>query len=285
MARNAKPAIKPVGPEFNAQAPEEGRREQALVAQRAADLVEVDEQFGIAGVPYDAERYIAHAQGIVASMGSQAFELGRILLTLKEHCDAGGFSAAVQRIGVAPRFAQKCMQAAVKFQGEAGRELIASRLNNAQLLELVSEDDGDIETLAKGGKIAGLTIDDIERMTSRQLREALRNERREREEERSAFEQQIDRKDKKANRLERDLKRLERSELRVQADALLQEVDATIVDIMSMHTVLTDGVRALHQLYREARAKPDADVHQRLEHGAELIEKQLQVIQRAFGGK
>lgn len=283
MARQAKPAITPVAPEIKS-APAEGRREQALVAKQAEHLAEVQEQYGI-DVPFDVERYIAHAQGLIQSIGSQSYELGRVLVSIREAVVEGQLASIYERIGVTPRFAQKCMQAAVKFSGSEGKELLASRLSAAKLLELVSEDDVELEKLAKGGTLLGATVDEIARMSVRELRTALRKERAEREAQEASFEEQLQRKDKKINALDRKSKALAKSPTREQADAVLSEIDQTVGEIISLHTVLTDGIHALHQVYKDAGEKMDADMRLRIEASADLIGKQLGSIQRAFAGK
>lgn len=52
-----------------------------------------------------------------------------------------------------------------------------SLLGKAKLFELVAEDDDDLAELADGGTVAGLTLDDVDRMSVRELRQALREAR------------------------------------------------------------------------------------------------------------
>jgi replicative DNA helicase len=54
---------------------------------------------------------------------------------------------------------------------------LATHLNKAKLFELMAEDDASLIELAEGGTIAGLTLDDIEKMTRNELRAALRESR------------------------------------------------------------------------------------------------------------
>ncbi|MFT8212319.1 MAG: DUF3102 domain-containing protein, partial [Symbiopectobacterium sp.] len=48
-------------------------------------------------------------------------------------------------------------------------------LGKTKLFELMTEDDEDLAELAEGGTIAGLTLDEIDRMSSRELRAKLRD--------------------------------------------------------------------------------------------------------------
>jgi hypothetical protein len=50
-------------------------------------------------------------------------------------------------------------------------------LGKTKLFELMTEDDEDLVELADGGTIAGMSLDDIDRMTSRELKAALREAR------------------------------------------------------------------------------------------------------------
>ncbi|MCU7906508.1 MAG: hypothetical protein KZQ76_11845, partial [Candidatus Thiodiazotropha sp. (ex Epidulcina cf. delphinae)] len=50
-------------------------------------------------------------------------------------------------------------------------------LGKTKLLELMVEDDEALEALADGGTLAGVNLDEIERMSTRELRDTLRKER------------------------------------------------------------------------------------------------------------
>jgi hypothetical protein len=74
------------------------------------------------------------------------------------------------------------MQAAAKYLSprlESKRQALAV-LGRAKLLDLMVESDDDLEALADGGTLAGHTMDDIDSMTSRQAKSALREARAER---------------------------------------------------------------------------------------------------------
>ncbi len=132
-------------------------------------LAPIDKQFGD-GLPYQRDRIINEARWFMVEAAQSALEVGRRLILLKEHEARGEFEAAVEQIGIAPRAAQKLMQSAVKFS----KAPQIANLGKAKMLELLTEDDDDIEALADGGTLAGHTLDEIDRMTRRELREALR---------------------------------------------------------------------------------------------------------------
>jgi hypothetical protein len=72
------------------------------------------------------------------------------------------------------------MQAAVKYMSPAitaANRSTLTDLGRSKLYELMVLDDEPLAALADGGTVAGLTLDDIDRMSSRELRAALRDSR------------------------------------------------------------------------------------------------------------
>jgi hypothetical protein len=105
-------------------------------------------------------------------------ELGKRLLILKELSPHGEFKQRVELLGFAYRTASKFMQAAVRTSKSAGTALLSSQVSNAtKFLELLVLDDEDIAELNDGGTVAGLKLDDVARMSTSELRAALRTQR------------------------------------------------------------------------------------------------------------
>ncbi|HCL4297085.1 TPA: DUF3102 domain-containing protein, partial [Pseudomonas aeruginosa] len=105
-------------------------------------------------------------------------------IVLKEHEPHGDFTQIVtEQLGIHERAARRMMQAALKYLSPAleSKRTTLSVLGKAKLLELISEDDDDLVALADGGTVAGLDLDDIERMSCRELRKALRDLREDKE--------------------------------------------------------------------------------------------------------
>ncbi|BAN95448.1 hypothetical protein E05_06820 [Plautia stali symbiont] len=75
--------------------------------------------------------------------------------------------------------------------------LTLASLGKAKLFELMTEDDEDLAELAEGGTIAGLTLDEVDRMSVRELRAKLR----ETEESLKASRRLVNEKDQKFNEL------------------------------------------------------------------------------------
>ena len=176
------------------------------LGRRSADIAE---RYGD-GLPYDRSRVITQARFYMAQSAEAMFELGKLLIQLKENEPHGEFVEIVEeRLGINARSAQKMMQAAVKFSAP----MLASKasaptllgLGKAKLFELMAEPDDAIEALADGGTVAGLQIDEIEAMSSRELRAALRKEREQRAKDAKAKQAVIDKKSKKLDELEEQL--------------------------------------------------------------------------------
>ena len=144
-----------------------------------AHRLEIMQQFGD-GLPYDRERLIHEAKFYMSQSAEAMLEAGKRLIALKENEPYGDFALIVQdRLGLEPRIARKMAQAAVKFlspQLEDKRKTF-SDLGRSKLYELMLEDDEELAELAEGGTVAGLTLDDVERMSVRELKVALREAR------------------------------------------------------------------------------------------------------------
>ena len=133
------------------------------------------------GLPYDQERLIHEAQFYMQQSAEAMLQAGRRLVVLKEAAGHGSFIEIVEgRLGLNYKTAARMMQAAVKFTGPAlanvaaPRHLIEAAGSKTKLFELMVLDDEDLEALAEGGTVANLTLDDVERMSSKELRAALR---------------------------------------------------------------------------------------------------------------
>ncbi|AKA25686.1 DUF3102 domain-containing protein [Pseudomonas chlororaphis] len=145
----------------------------------AGNCAEVMNQFGD-GLPYERTRLINEARFYMAQSAEAMLEAGKRLIVLKENEPYGEFEKIVrEQLGMPERTAQRMMQASLKYLSpllEAKAPTLAL-LGKSKLFELIAEDDEDLEALAEGGTVAGLSMDEIDRMTNRELRAALRDSR------------------------------------------------------------------------------------------------------------
>ncbi|HET8898767.1 MAG TPA: hypothetical protein VFN09_08370, partial [Rhodanobacteraceae bacterium] len=142
----------------------------ATVLATNVALVEVDYPVDL---PYRLEAFVATIRQYAAESGQRLLIIGRMLIQIREREPLDVYHSALDSAGLTPRFAQRAMQAAVKI----GNRTTLRQLGGSKLLELLSEDDDALDALADGGTLAGATLDEIDRMSVRELRDTLRQER------------------------------------------------------------------------------------------------------------
>jgi hypothetical protein len=185
----------------------EVKNQLAQTAQQASEhSQQIMDTYGD-GLPYERSRIIGEARFYAAQGAEAVLEFGRRLLLLKEHEAHGDFTHIIdQQFGLHPRAAQRFMQGAVKYLSPklAAKATALSHLGKTKLLELIGEDDEELAGLTEGGTIAGLSLDDIDRMSSRELRKALREAKADME----AKDQVITDKNKKMDSLNQKMKKI-----------------------------------------------------------------------------
>ena len=132
------------------------------------------------GEKYDEKVMIERGRFAVRQTLEGMFELGRVLIIIKEHTDHGRFTdIIVENFGLHQREAQRLMNATQRFATPAMQKAQPKLmdLGKSKLLELLTEEDDDLIDLADGGSINGVTLDDVDRMTVRELRAALKDSR------------------------------------------------------------------------------------------------------------
>ncbi|HGE7398242.1 TPA: DUF3102 domain-containing protein [Yersinia enterocolitica] len=141
--------------------------------------LEIMQQYGD-GSQYDYERLVQETKFYLSQSAESMLEAGRRLLIIKESEPHGKLMQTVEeRLGLNYNTAGKMMQAAAKYLSPqiASKSSALTNLGKTKLFELMTEDDEVLAELADGGTVAGMTLDDIDRMTSRELKAALREAR------------------------------------------------------------------------------------------------------------
>lgn len=154
---------------------------------QAQDAVQVQVRHSMAvmaqwanGEKYDEKVMIERGRFAVRQTLEGMFELGRVLIIIKEHTDHGRFTDIIaENFGLHQREAQRLMNATQRFATPAMQKAQPKLmdLGKSKLLELLTEEDNDLIDLADGGSINGVTLDDVDRMTVRELRAALKDSR------------------------------------------------------------------------------------------------------------
>lgn len=139
----------------------------------------VMEQWGN-GETYSEERWIERGRLAVRQTMEGMFELGRALIILKEHTEHGRFTEIVKsQFGIGHAETARLMSATQRFATPQMQKALPKLmdLGKSKLLELLVEEDVTLAGLAEGGEVNGMTLDDVDRMTVRELRVALRENR------------------------------------------------------------------------------------------------------------
>lgn len=174
MARQPNPGV-----ELVADAPLNGKTLLVQQNQAAEHNLQVVRQFGD-GLPYERERVINEARFFLSNAAEAMLEAGKRLIEIKEIEGHGEFiRICEERLGLSERTARQLVQASLKYLSPALEKHSAKlhSLGKSKLIELMTEDDEDLAGLAEGGTVAGLELDDVERMSCRELRKALRETR------------------------------------------------------------------------------------------------------------
>ena len=171
--------------------------------EKALTIAEIDKTYLEEGEVYNLKIVMDKARFYQNQAANALIDLGKQIILLKAHEPHGQFLAALEDLGMAERSARYAMAAAQKF---SNRHTCAD-LGSAKIRALTVLDDDSIKTLEDGGELTGIgTLDDIEKMTVKELKSALRAEKQKRKEEREAQEAAISQKEQKLNELEMELR-------------------------------------------------------------------------------
>lgn len=147
--------------------------------QVAMHSMMVMEQWGN-GETYDEAVWIERGRHAVRQTMEGMFELGRALIVLKEHTEHGRFAEIVKgQFGIGTAESARLMSATKRFATPQMQKALPKLmdLGKSKLLELLVEEDVTLTGLADGEEVNGMTLDDVDRMTVRELRVALRESR------------------------------------------------------------------------------------------------------------
>ena len=133
----------------------------------------INQQFGLE--LYNRERVESEIRFFMGQSTEAMLNVGKLLIQLKENEQQGDWLISLERIGLETRLAQRMMKAAVKFSNAAlTPHLIQAAGNKTKLFELLVLDDEELVELSTGESLAGLKLDDVAKMTTTELRAALR---------------------------------------------------------------------------------------------------------------
>ena len=226
-------------------------------AQQALAIQNDDKRFLEDGETYNLHVCMVRARESLSRIRRGLLTLGSQLILLKNHEDHGNFTMAVEELGITINFADRAMVAARQF---GNHPEAADRLGNTKMVELSFLSNEEAEVLASGKEVEGVgTLDEIERMTTRELRAALRAEKKKRKEEREAQEAAITQKEQKLNELEMELRYREPPTKEELAQAKLDELKKRLFREVGE---ASHAVHCLMQTISEAQQIPDVNITQ-----------------------
>jgi hypothetical protein len=193
-----------------------------LVAEGGQALQQLDEhrsngitvlqRYGNGALAYNRDHFVDKVRYHLSRSAEEMLEAGRGLLVLKQFEEHGNWLPTLQEIGLEPRLAQRMMQAAQKMLGATiPPNLIKAVEHKSKLFELMVLDEDDLQALNNGDVVAGLQLDEIERMSTSQLRKRLRAELERREADHDSHQRVLEAKEAKINSFEAKLQTLQKS--------------------------------------------------------------------------
>jgi hypothetical protein len=189
----------------------------ALVRQegeRELQIQKILEQYGD-GQPYERLRYESEVKFFKARAAEDFIEIGKRFIVAKVIEGHGGFLKFIENVDVSERFARYAMAAAQRF---SNRQSIAD-LGSTKMMALTVLDDDQIQTLEDGGEVFGMTVDDVDRMTVSQLKQTIRDGRKQLEEAKEKIE--------KAKKLHKEALDMKEAKINDLNDRLLDKSTST----------------------------------------------------------
>ncbi|WP_100470015.1 hypothetical protein [Stenotrophomonas maltophilia] len=232
--RGAKPLTQaePVGTELDTSKLVERNQELQVMAQAEAQVKSLATTLGYTG-SLDTDSLWSMVEYRQRRSVEDILEMGRGLLLIKEQTAHGEFQEQIATRGFNYRTAARLMTVALKFSKSDTVSLLKAAGTQAKVLELAVLDDEDLQALESGDSVAGITVDDVERMSASQLRAALREARAD-----------ADAKDQRINKLSEDLNKESEKTIKAQRRWKAATPDEQLVTLKQAVTEAEQNVLA-----------------------------------------
>lgn len=186
------------------------------------------------GLPYVPEHY-EHEIRRELRQGCEAFiRAGRLLVVVQECAPHGEWLGMLERIGIEESQARRMMTAARRLANRAtSHDLVSAAKSQSKLIELLSLPEDDFAQLADTGQTGDLKVDDIARLTVRELRAKVRELKESlvtKDERAAAREREIEAKSAEVRKLRRQWQTATPDQ---QIEALRQDLSVIAIDIRS----------------------------------------------------
>lgn len=231
-------------------------------------------------VIYDRLRSIGEFRIHMNNAAQSLIEAGRILIQIKQNEPRGEFDQIIENdLGMSRSSAYKFIAATERLLG-LDNSIVQTfgQIGKSKLLELITEiDDEEAKQLASGEVVKGVTLDEIDTMTTRELKAALRKAKADAELEAQKLKKELEAKDRRIAQRSQEVIDLKdklddkRAELPPDPDAVQRENYATdLLDELA-------SIRASIDTTLRARCKAYLDIcqGQHYEHGRLLVAQAL----------
>jgi hypothetical protein len=124
--------------------------------KKMTDDVQTAEELYGDGMPYEIDRIENQIRFYQNQAGSSLLKMGKSLIRIKAHEEHGRFMKTLENAGMSYRPAAYAMAVASKFSNVKS----ISHLGATKMIALSVLEEDEIDTLAKGGDMNGMTLDD-----------------------------------------------------------------------------------------------------------------------------
>jgi hypothetical protein len=222
--RGAKPVAAPVPSDTTLDLQALSGRRQELVAmsaeatEREQRLKALASSIGYRG-ELSGQALMDGAYGAKHWLGMAAMEFGKYLLLLKAGCEHGQFGTVLARLEVSQSAASKYMSITRRFANRAMTHDL-EKIGFSKMAELLVLEDDQVDDLAELGQTGELALDDVARMSVKELRGAVRKIRDDVE----AKDRNIERLSQRTSQLEEKVDRAQRAWKKAAPDEQLDKL-------------------------------------------------------------
>ncbi|WGK68383.1 hypothetical protein P0082_07795 [Candidatus Haliotispira prima] len=205
--QNPKPIVQIPSSEAFRTLENEVAQQKEQTAQRERELSAIDYRYLEEGETYNRDRMETEIAMHGQIIGEQFYHVGRKLLLIKEHEGHGYFGQALERLKFNRRTAQAWMRAAIT--ADKLKSADSAHLGRQKLLELALLSDDELEALGEGQTVAGLVLDDLDKMSYSELKTQVRGHKAEKQALQKSADSVFAQKDKEINERDKTILRLQ----------------------------------------------------------------------------
>lgn len=231
------------------------RAEQAEVERVQQQRAQIVAQMELP--PYELQTYVAEIKTGLINTALTLLRTGHMLAVIREHEGVERWNEIAEQLGLSQRQGQRMIAASLRF---AERNKVAAAITSStKLLELMTEDDDTLDAI-EAGSIAGLTLDDIDRMSTRELRAELRKARQNNE----ALERVNGEKAVQIDKLARRLDTRDGGALEERLTETLQALEEQVITTLAAVRALCRSATAANEIEAEFGSQLDLGTAERI---------------------